>query len=136
MFEKVDSKEYNKEEIKIKDDMNLPFIEDKEVIGFWTAVDIINIEDREGYKPNKTNTELFIKNITINPNGEFIFETKDKRLLKDNWTKGKIINTKDVTVSDYIIKEINGEKYLILDWKSGDYSYQGDVNCCYVFKKF
>lgn len=136
IFEKVDSKEYTADEIKIKDNTNLPFAEDKDALGLWLTVDFINFKDKENYLPKKCDEDLFVKSITINPNGEFILENNRGRLLKDNWTKGKIINNSDQTVSNYVIKEINGEKYLILDWKSGDYSYQGDIYVCYVFKKF
>lgn len=136
VFEKIDSREYTIEEIKIKDKINLPFKEDKKAVGFWTAVDFINVKGKENFAVKDNPKDLFVKSLTINPNGECIFESKGGMLLKNNWTKGKVLCKEDLTASDYEIKEIDCEKYLILDWKSGDYTYQGDVYGCYVFKKF
>jgi len=136
VFEKVDSNEYNSEEIMIKDKIDYPFVIDKNALGLWIAVDFINIKDKRNYTPKKCAKEFYLKSLTLNANGEFIGEYVDGKLFKGNWTKEKLINNVYVTASNYEIKEINGEKYMILDWKSGDYSYQGFVDGCYVLKKF
>jgi len=133
VYTKENSKEYTEEEIQIKDEVNLPFVMDKKVLGYWEAVDFIDVNEKDMYKPRKCDIDLWLKSLTFNPNGEVVFENAKKELYKNNWTKGKVI--KNNTVSDYIIKEINGETYLINDWKSGDYTYQGMVYGCYVFKK-
>ena len=133
VYEKQDSKEYAENEIEKKDDVNLPFIMDKNVLGFWQVVDLIKPSEKISYKPKKCEKELFLKAMTFNPNGEVLVETKENAIYKSHWTKGKIMTT--ITASDYIIREIDGETYLIKDWKSGDYVYQGVVTCCYVLKK-
>ena len=51
------------------------------------------------------------------------------------WTKGFIIDEGQSTASAYVIKTINDEDYLTVEWKSGDYIYGGFVSGCYVFKK-
>lgn len=135
VFEKEDSKEYDLDSIKIKDKIDENFKLDKNALGLWVVVDFINIEEKDNYVPKDKSVELYVKSMTINPNGEYIFEVEGE-LQKDRWTKGKIFDQNDVTASNYIIKEFNGEKYLILDWKSGDYTYQGEIFGCYVFKKF
>jgi len=41
----------------------------------------------------------------------------------------------DKTASKYYIKEIDGTKYLFMEWKSGDYKYRGEVKGYYVLRK-
>ena len=135
VFEKVDSKEYSIDEITIKDNIDLPFVMDKKVLGLWQAVDFIKFEEKKNYQPKKYEGYLIFKQATFNPNGEAIFEATDG-FSKKKWTKGKILDKAMMTASDYSIKTIDGETYLFMDWKSGDYTFNGDINGCYVFKKF
>ena len=52
------------------------------------------------------------------------------------FTKGYIIDfCLPDTLSKYIIKEIDGKTYLIIEWKSGDYVYGGIINGNYVLVK-
>ncbi len=135
VFEKVDSKEYTVDEISIVDDVEIPFILDKKALGFWEAVDLIDVQDKKNYSPkDDAKTDLFMKSMTFNPNGIVYFDTR-QTLSKLKWTKGKVVNQYQKQVMDYKIKAIGGQTYMILDWKSGDYTFNGDINCCYVFKK-
>ncbi len=133
VYKKVDSKEYTEEEMRIKDDIDVPFVLDEKAIGFWQACDIVKYKDKEAYIP-ATRDNLFLKSISVSPNGDAILEM-EKYIAKIKWTKGGIISPKEHTNSSYIIKEIDSEDYLIMDWKSGDYVYGGEIGCCYVFKK-
>jgi len=136
VYERVDSKEYTYNEISIVDNIDLPFVEDKKVLGLWQVVDCIDFKDKKNYKPREdADKDNFIKSFTFNPNGEVIVESTNS-LSKFKWTKGKVINQYQKNAMDYKIKNFDGEIYLIMDWKSGDYTYNGDINCCYVFKKF
>lgn len=135
VFEKVDSKEYSSQEIAIKDNLDLPFVMDKKILGLWEAVDFIKFEEKKNYQPKKYEGNLIFRQATFNPNGEAIFEATGG-FSKKKWTKGKILDKAMTTVSDYVIKTIDGQTYLIMDWKSGDYTFNGDINGCYVFKKF
>lgn len=131
VYEKVNSKEYTEDEIKIKDDVNLPFVLDEKAVGSWLAVDYISIKDKFNYKPN-TKEDLFLKGITLLPNGDCFME-RGKYIDKIKWTKDFILDS--LTASNFIIQEVNGEEYLIMDWKSGDYIFGGEIFGCYVFKK-
>lgn len=134
VFKQVDAKEYNLREICIKDDINLPFVEDKKALGAWEAIDYIDYAEKKKYVPKASKENLFLKAMTFNPNGEVVVENSE-HIFKKLWTKGKVINQYSHTVSDYTLKNIDGESYLIMDWKSGDYSYQGQIYGCYVLKK-
>ena len=69
------------------------------------------------------------------PNGEALLEFNNGNINKILWTKDSILNQLNLTNSNYIIKTINNEDYLIMDWKSGDYIYGGKIFGCYVFKR-
>lgn len=133
VFKKADSKVYDLREISIKDEIDLPFVEDKKVLGHWEVVDYIEPKAKRGYQPKVCERELFLKAATFNPNGEVIMENKE-HIYKNRWTKGKMINQWASTTSNYSIKKIDGNEYLFMDWKSGDYEYQGQIYGCYVFK--
>ncbi|MBE7082478.1 MAG: MerR family transcriptional regulator [Clostridiales bacterium] len=136
VYEKVDSKEYKKEEIEIKDNTNIPFITDKNVIGFWECVDYVHSFDEYEVGKKFWSEELLLKSYTFNPNGDLMvqFNTRDD-VYKINWSKGVVINKNISTVSEYVVKQINNETIMYIEWKSGDYVYGGEVYGYYVFKK-
>ena len=77
---------------------------------------------------------MFLQSLTLSPNGSGIMRLANKDIVI-YWTKNKIINKNNATASDFIIKEINGNKYFIMDWKSGDYTFAGRIQLCYVLIK-
>ena len=136
IYEKVDSKHYTKQEIAIKDNTNIPFINDEKVIGFWDCVDYVRRVDE--FKLGKKNwtEDLFLKKYTFEPSGTLIvaYNTTNK-LNQINWSKGVVVNKKVETVSEYTIKQIDDQIIMFVEWKSGDYVYGGEINGYYVFKK-
>ena len=116
IYEKADSKEYTEEEIKIKDDVDLPFILDEKAVGSWIAVDYISIDEKFNYVP-KINDDLFLKGISLLPNGDCFRESSKGEINKIKWTKDYILATYSKTASNFIIQEIEGNEYLIMDWK-------------------
>jgi DNA-binding transcriptional MerR regulator len=133
VFNKVNSNEYAKEEIKIKDNTNLGFELDEAAIGSWEAIDYVPVENKEIYVPCKKDN-LFLKGLTIVANGNCFKEYSTGKIDKINWTKDYILDKEMSLSSNYLIKDIDNERYLIMDWKSGDYVYGGRIYCCYVFK--
>ena len=132
VYVKENSKEYTKEEIKIKDNVDLPFTLDEKAVGSWLAIDWIPIKEKFSYVP-KTDDDLFLKSLSLLPNGDCFKEFAEGRIDKIKWTKDFILTSQ--TASNFIIQEIDGEEYLIMDWKSGDYTFGGEIYGCYVFKK-
>ena len=131
IFNKVDSKEYKIEEIEKTDNTDLEFVLDEKALGSFVAIDYISIENKENYVPSKKDN-LFLKSLTLTSNGECFKEYSNGRIDKIKWTKDYILSTS--LSSNYTIKDIDNERYLIMDWKSGDYVYGGKVYGCYVFK--
>ncbi len=111
----------------VKDNVNIAFENDKDIIGVWKSVDLINnIEDfttETGLKYEN----LFFKGFNISEGG-----------MTDSyftWTKGFIINKSYETASKYLIKTVGNSKYLIFEWKLGDYKYFHKNPQYYVLKK-
>ncbi len=136
VYEKVDNKQYSKEEIKIKDDTNIPFIKDDKVIGFWDCIDYVhNFDEFELGKKFCKNNLVLTKYIFENDGKLFVGYHDSEALYPMNWSKGVVINKNASTVSEYTIKEINNETIMFVEWKSGDYAFGGKVNGYYVFKR-
>ena len=135
VFNRVDSKIYTKDEISKKDNTSLPFVLDKNAVGSWVAVEWIGIDKKDNYVPSENKRKLFLKGLSLLENGDCFKEFASGEIVKINWTKDYILSHESHLASNYIIKNINGETYLIMDWKSGDYVYGGKIYGCYVFKK-
>lgn len=135
VLKKVSSKEFKVSDFKIKENINLPFINDEYVIGNWQSVGFVeNIDDfslNENYEDY-----LWLKSINFKENGEVIRKYfNDKTNWEDKWTKGYLIDQVKEVVSNYIIKNINGEDYMFIEWKMGNYIYGGLKPWYYVLKK-
>ena len=135
VYEKVDSKEYTENEIRHKDDIALPFVLDEKALGSWSVIDFISIQDKENYMPREKEHKGIFNSISLLANGDCFKEFANGNIVKNSWTAGYIISAEQSLASNFIIKEIDGESYLIMDWKSGDYVYGGEIFGCYVFKK-
>lgn len=137
-YEKIDSKEYTEEEIMIKDDINIPFIEDKDLVGFWHTIDFI--ANPKSFNPNKiqfSNECLPLQKVSFSPDGEVYINYKNNDKVKSaKYTKDYIINfCLPDTLSKYEYQKINNTTYLIIGWKTGDYVYGRMINGFYVLVK-
>ncbi|MCL2888100.1 MAG: hypothetical protein FWF35_02150 [Elusimicrobia bacterium] len=113
---------------KIQDNINLPFVDDKQVLGAWQSVDFVDkIED---FNPRfKTwKGDLYLKELVFKDGGAMGENGEDAPWL--NWTSGHVLHHGDVTDSKYIIKD----GYMFFEWKSGDYSCRGMAPKYYVLK--
>ncbi|MBQ8510302.1 MAG: MerR family transcriptional regulator [Clostridia bacterium] len=132
VYRQIDSLEHTEKELRVRDNIDLPFISDDAAIGAWTVCDCV--KDPEGYHPEKPewSGEPFWKSVVFDADG------KVTQRLGDNdwvckWTKGCVIDEKRETASAYLMKEYGGKDYLFIEWKSGDYVYGGRVSGWYVF---
>lgn len=136
VYEKVDSDHYNAKEIAIKDNIEIPFVEDKSVIGFWETVDYVkNILDFDASKQYWQDT-LFLEKYIFEPKGKLLAYYKNSEDIEQlEWSKGVVINKRMSTASEYVIKTINDNDYLFVEWKSGDYIWGGKIYGYYVLKR-
>ncbi len=121
------------EAIIYKDDVDLPFVPDNEVLGEWECFDFV--ERPEDFDPKHPEENLYCESISFAADGTYTRVYKKCDPYGGHYTKGVIMDKKMCTAEKYIIRKIGKEKYLIAEHKSGDYSYGGEVRAYYVFKK-
>ena len=127
VYNKVDSKEYTALEIQRKDDVNLPFENDENVLGTWQNIDWVKVRDLETYTPKVSTKNYYLQKLVFLPNGDVLAKHNDGSTESENWTKGFVISKKRITASKYVIKQFDGEDYLFFEWKSGDYAFAGRI---------
>ena len=136
VYQKLDSKKYDVKDICIKDNTDMPFIPDEKVVGFWKVFDFI--DKKEQFNANKKfwKFDMWLDEYIFKPNGTLLFKTnKSEKYNEINYTKHYVIDKNMSTVSEYEIKQVDNKQYLILEWKSGDYTFGGKINGYYVFVK-
>jgi len=111
-----------------KDDIDLPFVDDPQVVGTWESVDFVDTPGDFVPARRRFQGELFLKSVAFLENGK----TADNWR---TWTKGVLIHKNDRTASHYEIKEIGGSAYMFLEWKSGDYVFRGMAPRYYVLRR-
>ncbi len=138
VYEKIDNRKYDVMEIKVKDNTNLDFVKDDDLVGFWNTVDfIVNKNSFNPFKLQSMKGSLPLQKLTFTPDGQVYINYKGNEEIKGAlYTKDFIINLclKD-TVSKYFFQIIEGKTYLIVEWKSGDYVFGGMINGYYVLEK-
>ncbi len=136
VYEQKDGKHIvSADEIQLCDNIDVPFVADENVIGAWKAFDFIR--KREDFDPNNEKWkggELFVKDIEFKADGTFILNTKS-RSSNLKWTKGLMLNQYSKTACGYEILVRDGKEYLIMEWKSGDYSFGGGRIYWYVYTR-
>ncbi len=86
---------------------DFPFVNDPKAIGGWRAVDFV--KDIEDFKPDRKSFkgDLFLKELFLLDGG--------KTNWAFTWTKGLILHQGDKTASKYLIKEIDGVKFMFFE---------------------
>ena len=109
------------------DNIDLPFINDPDVIGEWKSVDFV--AEKSEFDPNlpKWKGDLYWKGLTFLENGKTLQPWF-------TWTKGVVIHHGDKTASHYEIQKINGQRYLFMEFKTGDYTILGKKPMYYVMR--
>ena len=139
VLRQIDNVAYTKKEIARRDNVELPFADDRRVVGKWRAVDFIRAV--ESFDPACPSGQgLFFAAVEFLPDGDIACAFDyGKRSLHDRarlcWTKGVFLNKADRTAGAYTIREVGGVEYLFIEWKSGDYIYGGMDPQFYVFAR-
>lgn len=121
------------------DNIDLPFVDDPDVIGTWISVDFVqNISDFD--PANKCwQGDMYLGEFTFSNNGEMSVKAGEMKEAKSypgiTWTKGVVLDQNDGTASKYEIKDIDGSKYMFFEWKSGDYTIRHMTPYYYILKK-
>lgn len=111
------------------DNVNLPFVNDPALPGRWESVDFVKTPQDFNPKSLKTaKRDLFLKEMIFLPEGKIAGSP-------ETWTKSHVLHPGDRTDQAYEIKEMDGETYLFLQWKSGDYICLNREPKYYVLKR-
>lgn len=96
-------------------------------LGKWKSVDFVrNIEDFEpGEKQFRG--ELYLERLNFYKDGTTSGSW--------TWKRGSLYHSDDKTTAEYEIREIDGNKYLFMEWMSGDVIIRGQKPEFYVLKK-
>ena len=115
----------------------MPFVNDKKVVGAWQGVDFV--EKPNQFKPDVRSWEgtIFLRQLSFMPNGELFVEAGKGAPFKQHWTKSHLLFKMGSGDADmkYKIFTIDGQDYMSMEWKSGDYTYGGQVRGYYILKR-
>ncbi len=126
----------------IIDGVDCTFVNDQDAVGKWETVDFVR--NMENFTPDRRcwQGKMYLLSIKLLPNGQMpqpvavdISSDETSPVSWLTWTKGYIIHHNDMTAGKYIIKEIDGSKYMFWEWMSGDVTIRGMKPCYYVLKQ-
>jgi bla regulator protein BlaR1 len=119
------------------DNIDIPFLEDANILGKWVYADFVDgiTEFSPGAQPHFPDPYLI--SIEFLPLGEVRIETKDGNIERTpfKWTNGYVLDTLEQTCSSYLLQDIDEREYMFLEWKSGDYIFNGLNPKYYVLKR-
>lgn len=131
VLKKTSNKKFKLSEIGKRENVNVPFVFDKKIIGSWDAIDFVDdINDFE--VADSLSKNLFLEKIIFYDNGNVI-RRYDNEEWQDKWSKGVLLDFNKSTVSKYMFKTIDDIEYLFLEWKMGNYVFGGMSPSYYVF---
>lgn len=127
------------ERFMITDKTDYPFVDDPRVLGKWESVDYVTYTNEFVPGQKQFEGELYLKAYAFAPKGKmFTANNTGNRALAEiekTWTKGLILDSNQQTASKYEIAEVDGNTYMFIEWKSGDYSLRGMEPRFYVLKQ-
>jgi len=136
VLQRLDNKEYSKYDMAKKDNIDMPFVDDKNILGKWNSIYFLH--SKQAFEPDRRDDvkSLTIKSIEFFENGKCDSIFADKKISGDEmqtWTKGYVLEKWNSMACAYEIRKIKGIEYLIMEWKSGDYIWGGFDTNYYVF---
>ncbi len=140
IYRQVDNHEYTvRETYQFRDNINLPYTSDIQALGEWETVDVIKQLSDFTSKPNKSNKASFwILGLKFYNRGICYKSFKQNGKISElvmRYSAGVLIDPYQEHTEHYQILRENDEDFLIMEHKSGDYSYTGKVFCYYVFRR-
>ena len=137
VLRQMDQEKYSAEELARKDRIDLPFEDDRRVIGKWAAFDFI--PSKEQFRPEgHGKIPEYFREITFLEGGSCVSVYGDEIISGDEkqvWTKGYVLRKWNHSACAYEIRRTHGKDFLILEWKSGDYRWGGFDTDYYVFTR-
>ena len=111
-----------------RDNIDLPFVDDPQAVGRWESVDFVPSPADFSPASDAGRARLFLKGYDFLEGGK----TPQPWF---TWTKGVVMHHGDRTASHYEIRELKGDLYMFVEWKSGDVTISGMKPSYYVLRK-
>ena len=140
LYQQIDNVAYTEHQIRPRiDKTDMPFVDDELVHGEWAVFDYVpTISDFNPELHYSAKEDIYAVDIKFLSRG---ICTKTIRTMSGavtymlRYTKGFVLNDKEMTAEEYQIKSINGKDFLLVQHKSGDYFYGGMTPHWYVFER-
>ena len=130
------------------DETDLPLLPDPEVLGEWEAVAFVRSTARFSRRSiPKKRVHLWILGVTFGEDNGFIRHVAWAGHAAD-WpftytryesptaeARGTVLNKRKGVAEEYFLREVDGEEFLFIQHKSGDYIYGGRKPVWYVFRR-
>ncbi len=130
VLRQIDNRAYTKDELRRRDNTNLPFVPDGRVLGSWRVHS--TFRDRGAFDPAASGDCAFWRGADFSENGSLTMTMVDREI-PNTWTNGFILDRRQSLAMAYEIEVIDGKDYLIVEWKNGDYVYGGYIPGYYAF---
>lgn len=115
------------------------FVSDPKIVGEWIAVDYTEFIDSWTYDSNKSTDDLYLKKIDFKADGRCLCTPRNNTFIFEwRWTYGQIMTPdgKYCLVDSYQLCDIDGEEFLMVEYKNGDYMRNENWDPgWYIFKK-
>lgn len=141
VLRQLDNKAHTKQEVRIKDRTDLPFVTDAAAIGKWAVCDLvkdIGLFDPDIPNPQFPKEALFWKTVEFVDGGNCKIAYDDATSYEQphyTWTKDYVLAHISFAAEKYTLIRIKSCDYLFIEWKSGDYSFGGQKPLYYVFRR-
>lgn len=132
VYEKVDGVARTADELRRRDNVDLPHIPDEAVLGDWRAVDFVISRDQ--FEPGRKfwQDTIFLTRLRFSPDGRCRWEQQNG-VSAPRWTKGAVLFAEEEIAAGYEIVTLGGQEYLFVEWKTGDYTYGGGRVYWHIF---
>lgn len=144
VLRQTDRRHYTRQDIRRKDPIPDAPADDLRVIGTWQVCDLVR--RREDFVPGRPtpafpHDALFWRTARFLPDGEMRNTFRNVNDMNPytegsdvwRWSTGNVICRPQSTASMYCFREQDGVEYLLIQWKSGDYTFGGEEPYWYVF---
>lgn len=138
VYKQTDRKKYSINDIRIYDNLDYTFEDDRKLIGKWKIAGYVrNMEEFNPYEKNDRIDTYWYQTFEFKDNGIAFLEYNrgDSIWPVISWTRGLILNKDRVTASAYELKIMDGYDYLFVECKNGDYLYGKFLPGYFVFRR-
>jgi Subtilisin-like serine proteases len=129
IIEETESTEEIPTERVYYDNTDFPFVFDEAPLGYWEVCGAV--EKIEDYPDNILDSGYMAMMVIETGMCSYISERYSQVL---EWTDGMILDKQSKLNSKYVVKEIDGEEYMFIEWKQSYYIYTGEFTYA-VMKK-